>query len=92
MLEKPFKSELKDCGGFITNSVVYEVEVDPDVPVKWYHGEKEITKNDSKYEERKYGKHRRLIIKNLSMGDFSYMACESRGQRLVRYFTYDEQQ
>ena len=44
MLEKPFKSELKDCGGFITNSVVYEVEVDPDVPVKWYHGEKEITK------------------------------------------------
>ena len=48
--------------------------------------------SDTKYEERKYGKHRRLIIKNLSMGDFSYMACESRGQRLVRYFTYDEQQ
>ena len=59
-----------------------------------YYMEHSLKKSfsDTKYEERKYGKHRRLIIKNLSMGDFSYMACESRGQRLVRYFTYDEQQ
>ena len=40
--EKPFKSELKDCGGFSQNFLVLEVKVDPEIPIRWYHGEKEI--------------------------------------------------
>ena len=88
LLEKPFKSDLKPCGGHGQRSAVYEVEIDPDHACTWYHGELEIgtaQMSQGKYQVRTYGKHRRLIVNNMRAVDFTSIAVEARGQRLVRF-------
>ena len=90
LLEKPFQSELKPCGGHGQRSAVYEVEIDPAHTCTWYHGEKEIDNaliSSGKYQIRSYGKHRRLIVNNMRATDFTCISVEARGQRLVRFLT-----